>query len=83
MLRIAIKARPDVRLRHLYERRNAERSSEHVTRKARRGRVSAVLHALGRFPPCAASCAVPKRFPERAEPQTTFSTGCQVHQWPG
>ena len=74
MLRIAIKARLDVQVGHLYERRNAERSSEHVTRRACQGTVSALLHALRRVPPCAASCAVPKPFPERAE-LTTLSRG--------
>jgi hypothetical protein len=76
MLRIAIKARLEVQVGHLYERRNAERGSEHLTRRARQRRASTLLRALRRVPPCAASRAAPKPFSQRAEPLTTFSTGC-------
>jgi hypothetical protein len=76
MPRIAIKARLDVQVGHLYKRRNAERDSEHSTRRARQRKVSALLRALRRIPPCAASRAAPKLFSARAEPLTTFSTGC-------
>ena len=76
MPRIAIKARLDVQVGHLYKRRNAERSSEHLTRRARQRRVSALLLDLRRVPPCAASCAALKPLSDRAGPATTFSTGC-------
>lgn len=38
MLRVAIKARLAVQVGYLYKRRNAERSSEHLTRRARQRR---------------------------------------------
>jgi hypothetical protein len=76
MLRIAIKARLDVQVGHLYKRRNAERGSEHLTHGARQRGTSALLHALRRVPPCAASRAAPMPFSERAEPPNTHSTGC-------
>ena len=76
MLRAAIKARLDVQVGHLYKRRNAERGSEHLTLRARQRRFSALLRALRRYPTCAAARAAPKPFSERAEPLTTFSTGC-------
>ena len=69
MLRIAIKARLAVQVGHLYKRRNAERSSEHLTRRARQRRDAALLHALRRGPPCAASCAAPNPFSGALSPQ--------------
>ncbi len=62
MLRIAIKARLAVQVGRLYKRCNAERSSEHLTRRARQGRVVALLPALRRYPTCAAASAAPKLF---------------------
>jgi hypothetical protein len=76
MHRIAIKTRLAVQVGRLYKRRNAERDAVHFTRRARQRRLSALLHALRRCPTCAAACAAPKAFSERAEPLTTFSTGC-------
>ena len=76
MLGIAFKARLDVQVGHLYKRRNAERGSERLTRRARQRRAPALLHALRRVPPCAAARAAPNSFSERAEPLTTYSTGC-------
>ena len=76
MLRISIKARLDVQVGHLYKSRNAERSSERLTRRARQRRISTLLHALRRVPPCATSRAAPKPTSGRAEPLTTSSTGC-------
>ena len=76
MLRTAIKTRLAVKVGTLYKRRNAERSSEHLTRRARQRRDSALLHTLRRCPTCAAACVAPNPFSERAEPLTTFSTGC-------
>ena len=75
MLRTAIKTRLDVQVGHLYKRRNVERSSEHLTRRARQRRVSALLHALRRVPPCAAARATLKPFSDRAGPAITLSTG--------
>ena len=71
-----IKARLAVQVGHLYKRRNAERCSLHLTRRARQRRASTLLPALRRVPPCAAASAAPKPFSERAEPLTTYSTGC-------
>ena len=76
MLRTVVKAGLAVQVGHLYKRRNAERSSEHLTRRARPIRASALLHALRRVPPCAASRAAPKPLSRHAESTTTFSTGC-------
>ena len=76
MLRTAIKARLAVQVGHLYKRRNAERSSEHGTRRARQRRAPALLHDLRRVPPCAAARAALKPFSDRAGPAITFSTGC-------
>jgi hypothetical protein len=77
MLRIAIKTHLDVKVGTLYKRRNAERGSEHLTHWACQRRDSALLHALRRYPTCAAASAVPNPFSARAEPPYTFSTGCQ------
>ncbi len=44
----AIKARLAVQVGHLYKRRNAERGTVHVTRRARQRRASALLPALRR-----------------------------------
>ena len=76
MLRIAIKTRLAVKVGTLYKRRNAERGSEHLTHRACQRRVSALLHALRRYPTCAAASAVPKPFSTRAEHSNTISTGC-------
>jgi len=76
MLRIVIKTHLAVKVGTLYKRRNAERGSEHLTHRACQRRVSALLHALRRYPTCAAASAVPKPFSTRAEPPNTFSTGC-------
>ena len=76
MLRIAIKTRLAVKVGTLYKRRNAERGSEHLTRRARQRKDSALLHTLRRCPTCAAVCAAPNLFSERAESLTTLSTGC-------
>ena len=50
MLRTAIKTRLAVKVGTLYKRRNAERSPEHLTRRARQRGGSALLHALRRCP---------------------------------
>ena len=76
MLRIAAKARLDVKVGDLYKRRNAECGSEHLTHRACQRRISTLLHALRRYPTCAAAGAVPKPFSTPAEPLYTFSTGC-------
>ena len=76
MHRTAIKARLAVQVGHLYKRRNTERRSVHVTRRARQSRAAALLPALQRVPPCAAARVAPQPCSERAEPLTTFSTGC-------
>jgi hypothetical protein len=76
MHKTAIKARLAVQVGHLYKRCNAERGFVHLTRRARQREAAALLHALQRVPPCAAARAAPQPFSERAEPLTTFSTGC-------
>jgi hypothetical protein len=76
MLNMTVKTRLAVKVGTLCKRRNAERHVKHLTRRARQRRDSALLHALRRVPPCAASRAAPNPFSERAEPLTTSSTGC-------
>ena len=75
MLNTAIKARLAVQVGRLYiyKRRRPKRGVEHVTRRARHRRVSTLLHALRRVPPCAAARAALKPFSDRAGPPITFS----------
>ncbi len=78
MLRIAIKARLAVQVGHLYQRCNAERSSEHLTRRACQRIVLALLPALRRCPTCAAASAAPKRFSGTLSPQILLQQAASI-----
>lgn len=69
MHRTSIKARLAVQVGHLYKGRNADRSSVHLTRRARQRRDTALLQALRRDPPCAAACAALNLVSDALSPQ--------------